>query len=581
MVISGMRYLDRWEKPPKVAPPQTDALKTAFRMRTTSGSSHLVQLYVWHHGDSAWVAPALGDYVEARGHVARPRNRGNPDEFDYAGWLWCQGVSGTGSVAPRGIVRRPPTTDEWHALPWTERWRVEALKVRQRLLVRLAHTGLEGQTLAVVSALTLADRSRLEAATRDMYADAGASHLLALSGMHLGIVIGVLLALLHSRLAYTWLRIPLCVLSLVFTWSYAVVAGLPTSLLRASLMASVAMLAVAADRHGTPLHHLVLTVLVMLAADPTCVFDVGAQLSVAAVAGIILFYVPVQRWAVHRWRFAIMRLRRYGVYWPVELLHMSLAAQVLTLPLVAWRFGRIALYGPLTSVVLVPLTTCIIYASMALMAVGGGASWLTSALTWSVRHLVVAQAAVVQTAAGLPGAVVPDFWSERAHPQVVVYNNRRCPALHFIAAPDSSWLLTPRPDSVATGMADIAASFWNRRLTRPPVTMRGAEFMRVRNTRAIMFCQPVRRKRADDCRRGVALTDAAPTPGAEPVDLVWLCGAYRGRLADALTWVRPRMVVIDASLPRHLRRELGREAAALGLAAHDVAVRGALRVRLE
>ena len=562
------------------SPPTARGNSVSFRLCTTEPRPHVVLLHAWSLGDSVGACPALGDYVSARACVGRPRNRGNPDEFDYAGWLWSQGVSGVGDSDAGSLCWRGPTSAELSSLPWLMRLRVRALQLRERLLLRLDATGLDGQALAVVSALTLADRSHLTSSTRDLYADAGASHLLALSGLHLGVLVGALLTLIYTRLRFTPLRLPLCVVALSVVWGFSFVAGLPTSLVRASLMATLAVVAVMSDRYGHPLQHLVLTVTVMLVADPTYLFDVGAQLSVASVAGIILFYAPVQRWASRRWRFAIARLRRYRVYWPVQLFHVSVAAQVLTVPLVAWHFGRIPLYGSLTSILLVPLTTVIIHMSLALLAVGGGQPWLSQALGWGVEKLVAVQTAVVATAGGLPGAVVPDFWSEKATPQVVVYNNRRCPAMHFIAGPDRSWLLMPHPEAAAVGLTHIANTFWLRRLTKPPQTAHAATTFALGNVSAAMVCKPVTSHHGAQ-RQAPAPGDATPPVSApKAVSLLWLCDAFRGHLSEVLHNVRPRMVVLDPSLPARLRRRLAAEASAAGLRAYDVAEQGALRLRL-
>ena len=90
-----------------------------------------------------------------------PVNRGNPDEFDYVRWRWIQGVEDS-------------TT-------WTARLKRQALGVREVLLQKYETAGMDDEAQAIVAAATLGDRSQLRHETRDLYAAAGASHLLALS----------------------------------------------------------------------------------------------------------------------------------------------------------------------------------------------------------------------------------------------------------------------------------------------------------------------------------------------------------------------------------------------------------------
>ena len=193
-----------------------------------------------------------------------PVNRGNPDEFDFVRWRWIQGVEDSAS--------------------WTARLRHRALKLRAALAERYAIADMDAEAQAIVVASTLGDRSQLSSQTRDLYSAAGASHLLALSGLHLSIIVGLFLMFLNGRLYLSRWRPLVGGLVILFIWCYAFVAGLPTSLVRASLMMSLFLVGSLLNRNGQPLHWLVLTALVMLLIRPVYLFDVGAQLSFAAVA---------------------------------------------------------------------------------------------------------------------------------------------------------------------------------------------------------------------------------------------------------------------------------------------------------
>lgn len=478
-----------------------------------------------------------------------PVNRGNPDEFDYVRWRWIQGVEDTTS--------------------WTSRLRHQALEWRAVLEDRLATTGMDEMTLAVVTATTLGDRSRIGNDTRDLYAAAGASHLLALSGLHLGVIVGWLLTWINGALILSRWRKVVAALALLFVWTYALVAGLPTSLLRASLMTSLFIIASLIQRHNASLQLLLLTVVAMLLWRPIFLFDVGAQLSCLAVAGILLFYTPMYVWIFDRWRFVVFRLERYHLMWLFTIVAVSLCAQLLTWPLVAYYFHRLPTYGVLLSVVLIPLTTALLYLSLLVLALSWlwpiAATWISGALSW----IVGAQLWLMTQVTHWPGAVIHDFWSRKAEPQVVVYNNWRCPALHLIASPEQSWLLMPKPEAADSAMAYIAKSFWQRRLTKDPVVLEGMKVVAVKGFSAVMI------------DNGSGETAAGGTNGAS-VDVLWITKGFEGGRLGRLTQLyNPQLVVLDAGLAQWQRKALKEEATRVGWRVYDVAEEGALRLSLK
>ncbi len=482
-----------------------------------------------------------------------PVNRGNPDEFDYVRWRWLQGVEDS-------------TT-------WTARLKQKALAVRSHLLNQYAAADMDDEAQAIVAAVTLGDRSQLSHETRDLYAAAGASHLLALSGMHLTIIVGFFLTLMNGRLLLSRWRPWLGIALIAFIWTYAFVAGLPTSLVRASLMTSLFVISALTHRYCSSLHLLVLTAFVMLLIRPAYLFDVGAQLSFAAVAGIVVLHRRWYIWFFERYRFQCFTLERYHLLWPLDILLVSLAAQLFTLPLVAYYFHRIPLYAPFFNLIFIPLTTVLIYVALTSLALSSLSTLLGHLLSW----LVTAQLAVMQFEVQLPGAVINDFWSRKAEPQVVVYNNWRCPALHVIAAPDRSWLLTPVPDSLPAGMRYISESFWRRRLTAEPMVLKERQAVAIESGFSAVM---VDGKAQSATRTALGKHQGAHQPVTR-VDLLWITKGFKGTRLDMLTRLYcPHLLVLDASLSPWQRTALKEEAAKAGWNVYDIAEQGALRLRL-
>lgn len=491
--------------------------------------------------------------------VGQPVKHGNPDEFDFTRWCWVTGRS------PQYQKQAQPTLG-------LRGW---GLKVRQRLVERLTALDLEDRTMAIVTAMTLGDRTLLQHDTRDLYSRVGASHLLALSGLHLGIIVGLFLTWMNGRLLLSRWRRPVGVLILLFIWTYTLVAGMPTSLLRAALMTSIFVLASLMQRYGSPLQQLLLTAIVMMLWRPMVLFDVGAQLSFLAVAGILLFYRPLYMWFFDRWRYQIFWMERYYLLWPFTTLAVSLCAQVLTLPLVAYYFHQIPTYGPLLSIVLIPLTTLFLMFSLLLIVLSWlwplGAAWLSVGVSW----LVALQLWLMSQVSRWPGAVIPDFWSRKAAPQVVVYHNRRCPALHIIASPSQSWLLTPEPDSLEAGMYYIRRDFWLRRLTEEPVVLDMHGVKLSNGFKAMMVDEGSRYE-----GKGSGETAAYTNP--MKVDVLWVTRGFRGGQLGGLSKAySPRLLVLDASLHQWQRASLAAEAKGVGWKVYDVAVQGALRLVMD
>lgn len=263
---------------------------------------------------------------------------------------------------------------------------------RNRLLAeRLDSTGLDEQALAVSSALLLGQKEGLSREMRRNYAQAGASHLLALSGMHLGILYGLMYILLIRRIRYSdwkWFLLPPILLTV---WGYAFIAGMPVSLVRASIMLTLATIAALAQADTPPLHILALSALVILLFTPAALMQAGFQLSFISVFFILVLYRPVRE--------------RLGIRNKVaDLLLLSVVAQLGTAPLSIWYFHSLPLLGALVSIVLIPLTTIIIYLGLLLLAVPVGC------VAGLLNAAIALQDWIVRTAGSIPHSTITDLY---------------------------------------------------------------------------------------------------------------------------------------------------------------------------
>lgn len=263
--------------------------------------------------------------------------------------------------------------------------------VQSALTARLERSGVSPRTLALCSALVVGRKDGLKRETRQAYNRAGAGHLLALSGMHLGIIYG-LMYLVFIRLVrfskWRWHALPLVLLAL---WGYTLVAGMPVSLVRAALMLSL-MTAFSLMEYDTdPLHPLALAAIIVLMISPRALLSVSFQLSFTAVFFILALWRPLSD-------------KFQGANWAVRLLMVSCIASFGTMPLVAYYFHQVSLVGPLFSLILIPLTTVIIYLTIAAMVLP------VAPLGALLNHAEAIQNKVVALAGSIPGGVLTDVY---------------------------------------------------------------------------------------------------------------------------------------------------------------------------
>ena len=271
----------------------------------------------------------------------------------------------------------------------------KAQQQQEAMTERLRDAGLDEESLSISSALLLGQKSGLAKETRKKYAQVGASHLLALSGMHLGIIYGILYMLFIRRIRFSewkWFWLPPILLTI---WGYAFIAGMPISLVRASIMFSLATIATFAQNDTPPLHILALSALTILLFKPSALFGISFQLSFLAVFFIIVLYQPLRE---------IIRLRNVIT----DTLMLSVVAQLGTAPLSIYYFHTLPLTGAIVSVILIPLTTIIIYLGLLTLLIP------IECIAWLLTIVIKTQDWIVESLASIPYTTItglyPTWW---------------------------------------------------------------------------------------------------------------------------------------------------------------------------
>lgn len=336
---------------------------------------------------------AVGDGVRVVSRLKPITNsrRLQNGHFDYVRYQHIHGV----------VARTYINKDSWkrsrvsmRRLGVMQRVLIGMRSARDRLLSHNEKHNMSESAYAVVAAMTMGDRSGLTRELRQSYAASGASHVLALSGLHLGVIYGLLsLIFVHRRM-----RVLGQVLAMVAIWAYAALVGMPPSVLRSATMLTIFAFVVLTGRRQVSLNTLAFAAVVQLVVSPLSLWDVGFQMSFLAVLGIVMLNMRLGNVetpaCIGRWRV---------IGWVWSLVKVSLAAQIAVAPLSMYYFGTFPCYFLLTNLVAIPLATIIVYTSIVMYALGFCA-WMQGVVATFVGWMATLMNTSLGFIASLPGA---------------------------------------------------------------------------------------------------------------------------------------------------------------------------------
>nr|WP_044200409.1 ComEC/Rec2 family competence protein [Oscillochloris trichoides] len=296
-----------------------------------------------------------GERLLVTGKLRRPRSASLPGEFDYRAYLAHRGIHVL-LPNPTGIERL--TAAQSGPLHWIYTAREHC----RATLLRLVPEPQAGLAIGIL----LGIQAGIPDAVADAFSITGTSHILVVSGWNFTLV-ATLLAGLSQRMRIG--RWPAFWLTLAIMWVYAIFTGGSAAVLRAATMASLMILARASERQSEPWHLLLAACWLISAADPHSLWDMGFQLSALATASLFAFGRPVETWLKARPPFAWAWMAPF-----TEALTATLAAQVLTLPLILYAFGNLSIIAPLANILIVPVIPyAMLFGTLALL---GGVIWL-------------------------------------------------------------------------------------------------------------------------------------------------------------------------------------------------------------
>lgn len=283
-----------------------------------------------------------GDIVRVSGTTAEPQFD-IMSGFDYREHLEAQGISAMGrgrmieiEGQEMSLAAVVGAIGEWYGR-------------------RLESMGIAQKNIGFLRALTLGDRSELSSEMRNEFATCGTAHVLAVSGLHVGVLawaVGLVMSLFCSRKASA-------VVTLLALWAYAVVVGFGPSVVRAAIMFSFIVIGGWRGRSPQPFNSLVAAMTIIVAADPSSVKNIGFWLSFSAVGGLCVAVRPVEMWVERKTEtWSKGGVWRKGAAKLVKIVGMSLAvsiiAQIATTPVSAYCFGYFPTYFWMNNLTVIP-----------------------------------------------------------------------------------------------------------------------------------------------------------------------------------------------------------------------------------
>lgn len=260
----------------------------------------------------------------------------NPHQFNYSRFMRTKGVLRQIKVNPATLIHLPTersglfaTADDW----------------RKKITARLQNYNLGKEELAIVQALLLGQKQDISAETYNYFAAAGAVHILAVSGLHVGIILLLLNRIFSPLKRSRNGKFAATLLIILSLWGFAVLAGLSPSVVRAVTMFSFLAIGMQIKRRSSTLNSIFVSLLLLVLINPQWIFDVGFQLSYAAVLAIVLvqpiiynFYEPQNSIIKYVW----------------QLLTVTIAAQIGVLPLSLFYFHQFPGLFFLSNLVILP-----------------------------------------------------------------------------------------------------------------------------------------------------------------------------------------------------------------------------------
>ncbi len=286
---------------------------------------------------------------------------------------------------------------------------------RHQLANIYTEQGLKGDEKAIVTAMTLGEKKEISRELKQAYSKSGAAHVFALSGLHIGIIFGILMLIVPRRRYPTLCTIIVC----AFLWTYTILVGCRASIIRASIMMTIYMIIPLLGRRTTTEATVLSTGILLLTVKPNWLFDIGFQMSFAAVLSIVIFYKHLylpdlfglsskemnptiiscskrDRY-IAQVKLGFINTLKTFIRWIYGITIVSITAQVAVAPLISLYFGVVSPWFLLSNYIVSPCAMVIIPCAIIVLVLGSLSPYIpllefplsicTDILQWTLHFL--------------------------------------------------------------------------------------------------------------------------------------------------------------------------------------------------
>lgn len=548
--------------------PEDKPRSKACNVKTSTPDSKEVIVYLETSDKSDNLQP--GDEIVFYTNLETFKNFGNPDDFDYARFMKIRGYSGSGYVPSANWQK---TGKQSNSIVCTSQL------VRANALQFYRSFNLSDEAYAFISALTLGYKKDLPENLQEAFRASGTAHVLAVSGLHVGIVyivINIMFSFLGKKGKPYIIR---QLFVIIFLWSYAFITGMSASVIRAVIMLTINCVANMKNRRGITINTLSAAAFLILVFSPFTLFDISFQMSFGAVFSILYFqpklqnlYAPSSKFIKYAW----------------SLFTVSFAAQIGVFPMVLYYFGTFPSYFFITNMLVVPLVGLIIYAVSPLIMLS--LPFMTNLIIleplrlfcqWIVKTLIDFTLQVVYLTESLPFAQLSNINISLLQTFVLL-------GFIFIF---TLWLSHRQSSSLiaalSLGLFFLVTITYNTLQPKPPELV----VFNSRDKSDICIFYKNNRQFIDVPLNGILphhektilrLSDNEYEKYYSEirfdVDILILSENRYFDIESILNNINPSTIVLDSSLPSYCKRNISSKCNSLGIPIHDVSKDGAFSV---
>lgn len=317
----------------------SNAFSHSYYADVIASNTKILKGKVWVYQKRNDATPPLeaSSVIMARGVLKEIIPPKNPGAFNFKQFLAHQNIKHQFTVETY-----IPLSQKNKRSFWVE----TLLNAKKFIRKQLSNSGLSVKSQQMIQTMLMGERNAIEKPLKQAYAEAGVIHLLAISGLHIGILTFFFAAFLHPLKKLPWGNVIRGFILLVLLWSFVLFSGASASVVRAATMFSMLVIAQAFNRSQNSFHFLVLSFFLLLCIHPPYLHQIGFQMSYTAVFGILWIY-PLFKKAYYPHSFLFRKL--------VDALYVCLAAQLTVTPLSIYYFHQFPGLFLLSNLVIVPL----------------------------------------------------------------------------------------------------------------------------------------------------------------------------------------------------------------------------------